>query len=180
MTELLELLLGHVSFSLIVPVNSSLNVSVMTSVEGMELALIATEAVQIRPIMWEDRPKRSVSRDITESLGMMKYWEVSWSSGRFRGTILPSTIFISVLLLWSTTGIINVLVSIWSLQLDDELDMGERVVTSVDNSAEIRVLRFTSALVSPMSFSKLTSLMAVQYSSAKGDEYLSLSFLDER
>ena len=72
MTELLELLLGHVSFSLIVPVNSSLNVSVMTSVEGMELALIATEAVQIRPIMWEDRPKRSVSRDITESLGMMK------------------------------------------------------------------------------------------------------------
>ena len=40
MTELLELLPGHVSFSLIVPVNSSLNVSVMTSVEGMELARV--------------------------------------------------------------------------------------------------------------------------------------------
>ena len=98
----------------------------------------------------------------------------------FRGTILPFTIFISVLLLWSTTGIINVLVRIWSLQLEDELDMGERVVTSVDNSAEIRVLRFTSALVSPMSFSKLTSLMAVQYSYANDDEYLSLSFLDAK
>ena len=56
--------------------------------------------------------------------------------------------------------------------------MGERVVTRVDNSAEILVLRFTSELVNPMSFSKLTSLMAVQYSSAKDDEYLSLSFLD--
>ena len=72
MTELLELLHVHVSFSLIVPVNSSLNVSVMTFVEGMELALTTTEAVQIRPITWEDRPKRSVSRDITDSLGMMK------------------------------------------------------------------------------------------------------------
>ena len=72
MTELLELLPVHVSFNLIVPVNSSLNVSVMISVQGMELAFTATEAVQIRPIMWEDRPKRSVSRDITVSLGMMK------------------------------------------------------------------------------------------------------------
>ena len=72
MTELLELLPVQVSFNLIVPENSSLNVSVMTSVEGMELTLIATEAVQIRPTTWEDRPKRSVSRDITESLGMMK------------------------------------------------------------------------------------------------------------
>ena len=70
--ELLELSPGQVSFSLIVPVNSSLNVSVMTSVEGMELALIAIEAVQIRPITWEDRPNRSVSRDITESSRMMK------------------------------------------------------------------------------------------------------------
>ena len=72
MTELLELLPVHVSFNLIVPVNSNLNVSEMTSVEGMELALIAIEAVQIRPITWEDRPNRSVSRDITESSGMMK------------------------------------------------------------------------------------------------------------
>ena len=59
---------------------------------------------------------------------------------------------------------------IWSLQLDDVFDKGERVVTRVDNSAEIRVLRFTSALVSPTSFSRLTSLMAVQYSSAKTEE----------
>ena len=72
MTELLELLPVHVSFSLIVPENSNLNVSEMTSAEGMKLALIAIEAVQIRPITWEDRPNRSVSRDITKSLGMMK------------------------------------------------------------------------------------------------------------
>ena len=72
MTELLELLPVQVSFNVIVPENSNLNVSEMTSVEGMELALIAVEAVQIRPITWEDRPNRSVSRDITESSGMMK------------------------------------------------------------------------------------------------------------
>ena len=72
MTELLELLPLQVSFSLIVPENSNLNVSEMTSVEGMELALIAIEAVQIRPITCEDCPNRSVSRDITESSGMMK------------------------------------------------------------------------------------------------------------
>ena len=70
--ELLELLPGHVSLSLILPVNSSLNISVMTSGEGMELALTATDTVHILPIMWEDRPKSSVSLDITESLGMMK------------------------------------------------------------------------------------------------------------
>ena len=72
MTELLELLPVQVSFNLIVPVNSNLNVSEMTSVEGMELALIAIDAVQMRPITCEDRPNRSVSRDITESAGMMK------------------------------------------------------------------------------------------------------------
>ena len=72
MTELLELLPVQVSFNVIVPENSNLNVSEMTSVEGMELALIAVEAVQIRPITWEDRPNRSVSRDNTESSGMMK------------------------------------------------------------------------------------------------------------
>ena len=72
MTELLELLPVQVSFNVIVPENSNLNVSEMISVEGMELALIAIEAVQIRPITWEDRPNRSVSRDITESSGMMK------------------------------------------------------------------------------------------------------------
>ena len=72
MTELLELLPVHVSFNLIVPENSNLNVSAMTSVEGRELTLIAIDAVQIRPITWEDRPNRSVSRDITESSGMMK------------------------------------------------------------------------------------------------------------
>ena len=37
MTELLELLTVHVSFNLIVPEISNLNVSEMTSVEGMEL-----------------------------------------------------------------------------------------------------------------------------------------------
>ena len=72
MTELLELLPVHVSFNLIVPENSNLNVSEMTSVEGMELTLTVIDAVQIRPITWEDRPNRSVSRDITESSGMMK------------------------------------------------------------------------------------------------------------
>ena len=72
MTELLELLPVHVSFNLIVPENSNLNVSEMTSVEGMELTLTVIDAVQIRPITWEDRPNRSVSRDITKSSGMMK------------------------------------------------------------------------------------------------------------
>ena len=72
MTELLEFLPGHVSLSLIVPVNSSLNISVMTSGEGMELALTAIDTVHNRPIMWEDHPNSSVSLDITEFLGMMK------------------------------------------------------------------------------------------------------------
>ena len=62
----------HVSFNSIVPKNSSLNVSEMTSVEGMELALIVMDAVHILPITCEDLPNRSVSRDITKSLGMMK------------------------------------------------------------------------------------------------------------
>ena len=69
---MVDLLPLHVSFNLIVPVNSSLNVSEMTSVEGIELALIAIDAVQMRPITCEDRPNRSVSRDITEPSGMMK------------------------------------------------------------------------------------------------------------
>ena len=69
---MIDLLPLHVSFNLIVPVNSSLNVSEMTSVEGIELALIAIDAVQIRPITCDDLPNRSVSRDITESSGMMK------------------------------------------------------------------------------------------------------------
>ena len=47
-TELLELLPVHVSFNLIVPENSNLNVSEMTSVEGMELTLTVISAVQIR------------------------------------------------------------------------------------------------------------------------------------
>merc|ERR1712237_26347 len=45
MTELLELLPAQVSFSVIVPWNSNLNFSEMTSAEGMELALIVVEAV---------------------------------------------------------------------------------------------------------------------------------------
>ena len=72
MTELLELRPVQVSFSSIVPWNSNLNVSEITSVDGIELALIVIEAVQIRPITCEDCPKRSVSRDITESSGMIK------------------------------------------------------------------------------------------------------------
>ena len=62
----------HVSFNTIEPVNSSLNVSEMTFVEGMEVALIVIDAVHIRPITCDDLPNKSVSRDITESLGMMK------------------------------------------------------------------------------------------------------------
>ena len=53
MTGLLDLFPLHVSFSSIVPVNSSLNDSEMTSDEGTELTLIAIEAVQMRPITCE-------------------------------------------------------------------------------------------------------------------------------
>ena len=70
--EPLELFPGHVSLRVMVPSNSNSNISMMTSVEGMELALTATATVHIQPTMWEDRPKSSVSLDITESLGMMK------------------------------------------------------------------------------------------------------------
>ena len=62
----------HVSFNSIVPGNSNLKVSEMTSVEGIELALIDVDAVQILPTTWDDLPNRSVSPDSTESLGMMK------------------------------------------------------------------------------------------------------------
>ena len=55
------------------------------------------------------------------------------------------------------------------MQLEEVLVMGDRVVTRVDNSAEILVLWFTSELVIPMLFSKLRSLIAVQYSSVKDD-----------
>ena len=72
MTWIVDSLPLHVSFSFIVPKNSNLKVSEMTSVEGMELALIVIDAVHIRPITCDDLPNRSVSRDITESSGMMK------------------------------------------------------------------------------------------------------------
>ena len=178
MTGLLDLFPLHVSFSTIVPVNSSLNDSEITSDEGMELTLIAIEAVQMRPITCEDWPNMSVSRDITESSGMMKYLEVLWSRGRLLGTILPFTISISVFRLWSITGMSRVFVRIWFLQLEEEFDSGESVVTNVESSADILVFRFTSELVSPTSFSRLTSLMAVQYSSANDEEYFSFSFLE--
>ena len=49
MTWIVDSLPLHVSFNSIVPGNSSLNVSEMTSVEGTELALIVVDAVHILP-----------------------------------------------------------------------------------------------------------------------------------
>ena len=72
MIELLEPFPGQVSLSEIVPSNSSSNISMSTSWDGVELALTAEATVHIRPTMWEVRPKSSVSLDITESLEMMK------------------------------------------------------------------------------------------------------------
>ena len=63
---------AQVSFSWIVPWNSNRNVSEIASVEVMELALMEDEAVHTLPTTCDDLPKRSVSRDITDCLGMMK------------------------------------------------------------------------------------------------------------
>ena len=70
--EVLPFRPAQVSFSRIVPRNSSRNVSETASVEVMELALMEDEAVQTLPTTCDALPKRSVSRDITDSFGMMK------------------------------------------------------------------------------------------------------------
>ena len=48
---------------------------------------------------------------------------------------MPFFIVISVLLLWSTMGIMRVLVRIWFSQLEEALLIGVKVVTRVDSSA---------------------------------------------
>ena len=63
---------AQVSFNSIDPENSSRNVSETASVDVMALALMEDEAVQTLPTTCDPLPKRSVSRDITDSSGMMK------------------------------------------------------------------------------------------------------------
>ena len=70
--ELLDPFPGQVSLSEIVPFNSSMNISMSTSGDEVELAFTVIAAVHICPMMWEVRPKNSVSLDRTESLEMMK------------------------------------------------------------------------------------------------------------
>ena len=66
----------------------------------------------------------------------------------------------------------------WFLHIAEEFEIGDSVVTRVDSSADSRVFRFTSALVSPIPFSMFTYFIAVQYSSANVEVYFNFSFRD--
>ena len=79
---------SQVLFNTRVPENSSWNDSETASVEVGALALMDDEAVHTLPTTCDPFPKRSVSRDMTDSSGMMKYWGSLCSMGMFLGTSL--------------------------------------------------------------------------------------------
>ena len=70
--EMLPFLPSQVSFNTSVPENSSRNDSETASDEVVALALMDDEAVHTLPTTCDPFPKRSVSRDMTDSSGMMK------------------------------------------------------------------------------------------------------------
>ena len=88
---------SQVSFNTRTPENSSWNDSETASVEVVALALMEDEAVHTLPTTCDPLPKRSVSRDMTDSFGMMKYLGSSCSMGILLGIILFPLISISVL-----------------------------------------------------------------------------------